>query len=63
MVETEGAKVAVATVAAVKIVENAPAAAASTTAMPRVEIIVDAQLHVKISQASLDSDPKITVTA
>ncbi len=63
MVETEGAKVAVATVVAVKIVENAPAAAASTTAMPRVEIIAAAQLHVKISQASLDSDPKITVTA
>ena len=53
MVETEGAKVAVETVAAVKIVKNAPAAAASTTAMPRVVIIAAAQLHVKISQASL----------
>ncbi len=31
--------------------------------MPREVIIVAAQLHVKISQASLDRDPKITVTA
>jgi hypothetical protein len=61
--EIEDVKVAVETVAAVKIVKNAPAAVASTTAMPRVVIIAAAQLHVKISQASLDCDPKITVTA